>query len=75
MYLLLSQRGPVKVAVSVLCKDWTERQWEQSPEPGPPTAATRKEGMADGTRGGTLQFGWSDGALDQALWFPVVIFS
>lgn len=44
---------------------------EESPEPSLPTAAVGKEGMPDGSREGAPSL---DGASDQALWFPVVIF-
>lgn len=57
MYLLLSQRGPVEVAVSVLCKGWTV-----SAGTGPKVQPAHRgcEGKRDG-------IGWLDGLSDLAL--------
>lgn len=63
MYLLLSQRGPVKVVVPVLCKGWTV-----SVETGPevqPAHGVKERGM-------TLD-GWM--GCQTQLWLPVLIFS
>lgn len=57
MYLLLSQRGPVKVVVSVLCKGWTV-----SVGTGPKVQPAH--GGCEEKRDDT---GWLDGPSDQAL--------
>lgn len=64
MYLLLSQRGPVKVVVSVLCKGWTVAVGTGL-KPSLPTVAVKERGMTLG--------GWM--GCQTKLWLPVLIFS
>lgn len=64
MYLLLSQRGPVEVVVSVLCKGWTVSVGTE-PRSSLPTAAVKKRGMTlDGCMG-----------CQTKLWLSVLIFA
>lgn len=64
MYLLLSQRGPVTVVVSVLCKSWAVSLGTR-PKVQPAHGGCDKRGMTlDGCMGCQTKF-----------WLPVLIFS